>query len=77
MSPVLRYPFKRAHAITLTLDQFKYGWTNVLDDEEAERLYETYHVAGPGVALSQMANANLNPRTEAKLDPKNLLAGRS
>jgi pimeloyl-ACP methyl ester carboxylesterase len=70
-SPVLRNPLNRGRAIALTLDQFKYGWTNALDDEEAERLYETYHVATPGVALMQMANANLNPRTEAKLDPKN------
>jgi pimeloyl-ACP methyl ester carboxylesterase len=70
-SPVLRNPLNRGRAITLTLDQFKYGWANALDDEEAERLYQTYHVAGPGVALMQMANANLNPRTEAKLDPKN------
>ena len=70
-SPVLRNPFNRGRAIALTLDQFKYGWANVLDDEEAERLYETYHVATPGVALMQMANANLNPRSEAKLDPKN------
>jgi pimeloyl-ACP methyl ester carboxylesterase len=70
-SPVLRNPLNRGRAITLTLDQFKYGWANNLDDEEAERLYQTYHVATPGVALMQMANANLNPRTEAKLDPKN------
>ena len=71
-SPVLRNPRNRSRAVTLTLDEFKYGWTNALDDdEEAERLYETYHVAGPGVALMQMANANLNPRTDAKLDPKN------
>jgi pimeloyl-ACP methyl ester carboxylesterase len=70
-SPVLRNPFNRGRAVTLTLDQFKYGWANALDDEEAERLYETYHVAAPGVALMQMANANLNPRSEAKLDPKN------
>jgi pimeloyl-ACP methyl ester carboxylesterase len=69
--PVLRNPLNRGRAVTLTLDQFKYGWTNALDDEEAQRLYETYHVATPGVALMQMANANLNPRTEAKLDPKN------
>jgi pimeloyl-ACP methyl ester carboxylesterase len=69
--PVLRNPLNRARAVTLTLDQFKYGWANALDDEEAERLYETYHVAAPGVALMQMANANLNPRTEAKLDPEN------
>jgi pimeloyl-ACP methyl ester carboxylesterase len=69
--PVLRNPLNRRRAVALTLDQFKYGWANNLDDEEAERLYETYHVATPGVALMQMANANLNPRTEAKLDPKN------
>jgi non-heme chloroperoxidase len=70
-SPVLRNPLNRGRSVTLTLDQFKYGWTNALDNEEAERLYETYHVATPGVALMQMAYANLNPRTEAKLDPKN------
>jgi pimeloyl-ACP methyl ester carboxylesterase len=69
--PVLRNPLNRGRAVTLTLDQFKYGWTNALDDDEAKQLYETYHVAAPGVALMQMAEANLNPRTAAKLDPKN------
>ena len=70
-SVVLRNPLNRGRAVTLTLDQFKYGWANALATRRAERLYETYHVAAPGVALMQMANANLNPRTEAKLDPKN------
>src|SRR3954447_14131476 len=71
-SAVLRNPLNRGRAVTLTFDQFKYGWTNAIDDEqEAKRLYETYHVAGPAVVLMQMANANLNPWTEAKLDPKN------
>jgi pimeloyl-ACP methyl ester carboxylesterase len=71
-APILRNPLNRGKAITLTFDQFKYGWTNAIDDEgEARRLYETYHVAGPGVALMQMANANLNPWTEAKVDTKN------
>jgi pimeloyl-ACP methyl ester carboxylesterase len=71
-APVLRNPLNRGRAVTLTFDQFKYGWTNgIADEKEAKRLYETYHVAGPGVALMQMANANLNPFTEAKLDPRN------
>jgi pimeloyl-ACP methyl ester carboxylesterase len=75
-SPVLRNPLNRGRAIALTFDQFKYGWTNALDDEtEARRLYDTYHVAAPGVALMQMANANLNPFTEAKVDPKNPARG--
>jgi pimeloyl-ACP methyl ester carboxylesterase len=70
-SPVLRNPLNRGRAVTLTLDQFKYGWATGVSDEEAKQLYDTYHVAAPGVALMQMANANINPFTEAKLDPKN------
>jgi len=69
--PVLANPLNRGRAVTLTFDQFKYGWANALDEKEARELYETYHVAAPGAALMQMANANLNPFTEARLDPKN------
>ena len=69
--PVLKNPLNRGRAVTLSVDEFKYGWTNALGEDEAKRLYETYHVAAPGVALMQQANANLNPFTEAKLDPKN------
>jgi len=70
-APVLSNPLNRGRAVTLTFDQFKYGWANALGDEEAKELYESYHVAAPGVALMQMANANLNPATEAKVDTKN------
>jgi pimeloyl-ACP methyl ester carboxylesterase len=70
-APVLTNPRNRSRAVALTLEQFKYGWANALSDEEAKELYDSYHVATPGVALMQMANANLNPRTEAKLDPAN------
>jgi pimeloyl-ACP methyl ester carboxylesterase len=69
--PFLVDPRYRGRAITLTFDQFTYGWANALDEDEAKRLYDTYHVAGSGIALAQMANANLNPRTEAKVDTKN------
>ncbi len=69
--PVLQNPLNRGRAVTLTFEQFKYGWANALSEEEARSLYETYHVAAPGVALMQMANANLNPFTEARADTKN------
>ena len=69
--PVLRNPLNRGRAVTLTPDQFNYGWANALGEDEAKQLYETYHVAAPGAALIQMATANLNPRTEAKADTKN------
>ena len=69
--PFLVNPLTRGRAITLTFDQFKYGWANALDEKEAKELYDTFHVAGSGIALMQMGNANLNPWTEAKVNTKN------
>jgi non-heme chloroperoxidase len=70
-APVLANPRNRGRAVTLTVDQFKYGWANALSEEEAKELHARYHVAAPGAPLMQMANANLNPWTEAKVDPAN------
>jgi non-heme chloroperoxidase len=69
--PFLVNPLTRGRAITLTFDQFKYGWANALDEKEAKELYDTFHVAGSGISLVQMGNANLNPRTEATVNTKN------
>ena len=68
VGPFLVDPRTRSRAITLTYDQFKYSWANALDEKEARELYDTFHVAGSGVALAQMGNANLNPWTEAKVN---------
>ncbi|MGN6678219.1 MAG: alpha/beta hydrolase [Streptosporangiaceae bacterium] len=69
--PFLVNPLNRGRAITLTYDQFSYGWANALDDKEAKKLYDTFHVAGSGISLAQMGNANLNPWTEAKVNTRN------
>jgi non-heme chloroperoxidase len=71
VGPFLVNPRTRGRAITLTFDQFKYGWANALDEQEARELYDTYHVAGSGISLVQMGNANLNPRTEATANTRN------
>ena len=68
---ILINPRNRGRAITLTFDQFKYGWANALDEKEAKELYDTFHVAGSGISLAQMGNANLNPWTESKVNTKN------
>jgi non-heme chloroperoxidase len=64
-------PLNRHRAITLTFEQFKYSWANNLDEQEAKELYDTFHVAGSGISLAQMGNANLNPWTAAKVDTLN------
>ena len=71
VGPFLVNPLTRRRAITLTFDQFKYGWANALDEKEAKELYDSFHVAASGISLVQMGNANLNPWTEAKVNTKN------
>ena len=71
VGPFLVNPLTRGRALTLTFDQFKYGWANRLDEKEAKELYDTFHVAASGISLAQMGNANLNPWTEAKVDTRN------
>src|SRR6188472_2217772 len=69
--PFLINPLTRRRAITLSRKQFRYGWANALDELEATELYDRFHVAGSGIALAQMGNANLNPWTQAKVNTKN------
>jgi non-heme chloroperoxidase len=71
VGPFLANPRTRGRAITLTFDQFKYAWANALDEKEAKKLYDEFHVAGSGISLVQMGNANLNPWTEAKVNTQN------
>jgi non-heme chloroperoxidase len=63
-SPVLVNPANRHRAVTLTFDQFRFGFANAVSEEEAHELYEQFHVAGSGIPLFQAALANLNPATE-------------
>jgi non-heme chloroperoxidase len=70
-SPVLSNPANRNRAIPLTYEQFRYGFANAVDEQEAKDLYETYAVPGSGVPIFQAASANLNPWTEAKVNTKN------
>jgi non-heme chloroperoxidase len=75
VGPFLVNPLTRSRAITLTFKQFKYSWANALDEQEARQLYDTFHVAGSGIALAQMGNANLNPWTQSKVNTKSAERG--
>ena len=69
--PVLGNPLNRHRAVPLTYDQFRYGFANAVDEDEARSLYETYAVPASGEPIFQAAAANLNPWTEAKVDTDN------
>ncbi len=70
-SPVLGNPANRNRAVPLTFEQFRYGFANVVTEDEAKKLYETFAVPGSGETVFQAAAENLNPWTEAKVDTKN------
>lgn len=75
-SPVLANPLNRNKAVALTFEQFQYGWTNNLDEEEARRLYDACHVPASGAPLFQAAFANFNPfGGETAIDVKNPARG--
>jgi pimeloyl-ACP methyl ester carboxylesterase len=69
--PVLGNPANRNRAVPLTYEQFRFGFANAVSEDEAKDLYSTFAVPASGAPLFQAATANLNPRTEAKVDTKN------
>jgi non-heme chloroperoxidase len=69
--PVLSNPANYHRAVALTYEQFRYGFTNMLEEDEARQLYETYAVPGSGTPIFQAAAANLNPWTEDQVNTTN------
>jgi non-heme chloroperoxidase len=74
-SVALRNPLNRTRAVSLTYEQFRYGFGNAVPEDEARQLYEAYAVPTPGAPLFQAASANLNPRSEVQVATKNLDRG--
>jgi non-heme chloroperoxidase len=74
-SPVLANPANYNKAVSLTFEQFRYGWANAVDEAEAKQLYDTFHVAASAKPLFSAATANLNPWTEDQVDTKNPARG--
>jgi pimeloyl-ACP methyl ester carboxylesterase len=70
-APVLGNPANAGRAISLTFEQFSYAWANNLPADEAQELYDEFHVAAAGAPLFQAVTANINPWTEAQVDVKN------
>ena len=68
---MLGNPANYRRAVPLSYDQFRFGFANAVDEDEAKQLYEAFAVPTPGKPLFQAAAANLNPWTEVKVDTKN------
>lgn len=70
--PVLRNPANRHRAVGLSLDQWRYAFTNTFTEEESAALYERYHVPAAGGILWDSVLANVTPgRQETWVDYTN------
>ena len=74
-APVLSNPANYHRAVALSYEQFRYGFANALDENEAHQLYDRYAVPGSGTFVFQGAAANLNPWTEDRVNTKNPARG--
>jgi pimeloyl-ACP methyl ester carboxylesterase len=66
--PVLGNPTNKNKTVELTPKQFRFSFTNTMNDADAQAAYERYQVPGPGRVLFQAAFANFNPRAVTKVD---------
>src|SRR6266704_2775123 len=71
----LRNPANRNRAVSLTPQQFRYGFGNALPAPESAALYERWAIPSPGRPLFEAAAANLVPRSAAKVDTGNKTRG--
>jgi pimeloyl-ACP methyl ester carboxylesterase len=71
----LRNPGNIDAAISLTPEQFRYGFGNGISEEESAELYANWTIPSPGRPLFQAASANLNPHAQTKVETGNETRG--
>ena len=74
-SIALRKPANRNQAVSLTRDQFRYGFGNALPEQESDELYQRWTVPSPGRPLFEAAVANFMPHSPAKVNTHNKTRG--
>src|SRR6185312_15717351 len=65
-SIALRKPANRNLAIALTAEQLRYGFGNMLPEQESAELYDRWTVPSPAKPLFEAARANFTPQSPAK-----------
>src|SRR4051812_11313466 len=64
----LRNPANRKRSISLSPEQFRYGFANAVSAEESQRLYDAWTIPSPGRPLFEAAAANFSPNSPAKVN---------
>ena len=65
--PVLSNPLNYRRNVTLTFEQFRYAFANVMTEEAARAAYEREAIPGPGRPVFQVAFGNFSPHAANKV----------
>ncbi len=69
--PVFRNPANKHRAVSLTAEQFRYGFGNAVSEEESDTLHERWAIPAPGKPLFEAAAANFSLRSPAAVNTHN------
>jgi non-heme chloroperoxidase len=72
--PVLGNPFNFKKAVSLSFDQFRYGFANAVPEAEARELYDRWTIPAPARPLFQAATATFSGN-ETKVNTANTSRG--
>jgi alpha-beta hydrolase superfamily lysophospholipase len=69
--PALGNPFNKPKAISLTKQEFRYGFGNALSEQESDELYDQWTIPSPVRGLFEVALANFTFHAASKVDTHN------
>jgi pimeloyl-ACP methyl ester carboxylesterase len=69
--PALGNPANLHRSVSLTREQFRFGFGNALSPEESDALFDRWVIPAPARPLFQAAAANLLPHSQAAVDTAN------
>ena len=73
--PVLGNPANRKRTVSLTREQFRYSFGNLLTEAESDALHDQLTIPGPGRPLFEDATANFTRNSPAAVDTHSAVRG--
>jgi pimeloyl-ACP methyl ester carboxylesterase len=74
-SVALKSPANRSKAVSLTEDEFRFGFGNAVSAEESKELFDRWTIPSPGKPLFEAAVANFSPHSPARVNTSNSTRG--
>jgi non-heme chloroperoxidase len=70
-SIALKTPSNKNKAVSLTAEQFRFGFGNAIPGDESDELFERWTIPSPGKPLFEAAFANFAPKSPARVNTHN------